>query len=74
MWQLLQAAPRCGPCETGKCLSWLAGTTIPPRPVLSEAVDELVMALGSMNAGLHAVATWHCEQSWGNGGEVAVPR
>jgi hypothetical protein len=35
----------------------LAGTTIPPSPELSEDADELVMALGSMKAGLHALAT-----------------
>jgi len=48
--------------------------TMPPRLALIAAGADPVMAVGSTKAGLHAVATWHWEQSWGNGGEVAVPR
>jgi hypothetical protein len=48
--------------------------TIPPRPARTALVDALAIAVGSTKAGLQALATWHCEQSWGNGGDVAVPR
>jgi hypothetical protein len=46
--------------------------TMPPKPVVTAPVDA--MAVGSTKAGLQAPATWHCEQSCGNGGEVEVPR
>jgi len=48
--------------------------TIPPSFALTAAAAGDAGLVGSMNAGLHALATWHCEQSCGNGGDVAVPR
>ena len=74
VWQPLQGAPRCGPREIGKDLSWSAGMSIPPSFALTAAAAGEARLVGSMNAGLHALATWHCEQSCGNGGDVAVPR
>jgi hypothetical protein len=37
----------------------LAGMTIPPSRALTAAVAELVMAVGSTNAGVQALAKWH---------------
>ena len=47
---------------------------MPPNPALIALGADPVMAVGSTNAGLQELARWHCEQSCGNGGEVAVPR
>jgi hypothetical protein len=47
---------------------------MPPNPERIAPVVEPAKAVGSMNAGLQPLATWHCEQSCGKGGVDPVPR